>query len=216
MLAEPTVVPRLTATRAPISQPSSTLGRLQIWQRNAARSAVKVSPLSDEDKHPLDRLGCPIDLGDLEFFTDENRPTLAVTHPQAGMSQRLDRIVIGMHDANTGLDIQNSSVTADFEIDGSPSGRNIASRFKPTSPGVWELKLAKPIDVLVGGMLSVSVKDRQGNVARVDRSFRIGRRCRKTSRFLASTRTIQYPKTTATLTLETKHSNTATETGRLV
>jgi hypothetical protein len=145
----------------------------------AAVKAGTVSPLSDEDKRTIARwidLGCPIDLGDSSYFTDENRPTLTVTYPQAGMSQRLDRIVIGMHDANTGLDEKSFAVTADFEIDGSRGGENIASRFKPTSPGVWELKLAKPIDVLVSGMLSVSVKDQQGNVAHIHRSFRIGRR----------------------------------------
>jgi hypothetical protein len=39
--------------------------------------------------------------------------------------------------------------------------------------GRWELKLEKPIADLPRGKLSASVKDRQGNITRVDRTFSV-------------------------------------------
>ena len=42
------------------------------------------------------------------------------------------------------------------------------------SQGVWELKLAKPIQALQSGQLMVQVKDRQGNMNRIDRTFSVG------------------------------------------
>ncbi|MDA1016281.1 MAG: hypothetical protein O3A00_17720, partial [Planctomycetota bacterium] len=150
----------------------------------AAVRAGKVQPLTDDDRRTIFRwidLGCPIDL---EFdglnpttngpasgwMDDETRPTLTMNLPKPGRSERLDRIVIGMHDYFTGLNFESFSVTADFEIDGTPSGENLASRFKTTSPNVWELKLTKPIETLTNGTLTVSVKDRQGNITRIERT----------------------------------------------
>ena len=106
---------------------------------------------------------------------DDNRPTLTVTLPQPGANAELSRILIGMHDYDTGLDMKNFKVTADFAIDGVAAGENLTSHFKEKSQGVWELKLEKPIAKLERGKLSVSVADKQGNVARIERSFAIGK-----------------------------------------
>jgi hypothetical protein len=38
---------------------------------------------------------------------------------------------------------------------------------------VWELKLARPMPALPKGKLTVSVKDRQGNVTTIERTFAI-------------------------------------------
>jgi hypothetical protein len=150
-----------------------------------AVKAGKVPPLSDEELRTIARwidLGCPIDL---HYFAerpsyvgngwraDENRPTLTVTHPAAGKNERVDRIVIGMHDAYTRLAAETLSVTADFEIDGAKPGENLAGKFQPTSPGVWEWKLATAIEKLPRGVLQVSVSDKAGNVATVERTIRI-------------------------------------------
>jgi hypothetical protein len=62
-------------------------------------------------------------------------------------------------------------VVADFSSDGVSAGENLAKKFQPRTPGVWELKLAKPITDLPKGTLSVSIKDRQGNVSRIERTF---------------------------------------------
>jgi hypothetical protein len=66
-------------------------------------------------------------------------------------------------------------VVADFDIDGVPAGENLAGRFEPKSQGVWELKLAAPVTRLPRGKLDVSVRDRQGNVNRIERRFSVGK-----------------------------------------
>jgi hypothetical protein len=102
---------------------------------------------------------------------DDQRPTIAVTSPQPGENEPLSRLVVGMVDAYTGLDLSTFSVTADFVADGVAAGENLAPRFKVTSPGVWQLKLDQPIAGLKKSQLTVSVKDRQGNINRVERVF---------------------------------------------
>ena len=102
------------------------------------------------------------------------RPTLALTEPHAGKNASLSRILIGGHDCGTGLNAESLSVVADFEIDGIKAGENLASKFKPASAGVWELKLATPIAKLESGKLAISVKDRQGNATRIERTFSVG------------------------------------------
>ena len=60
-------------------------------------------------------------------------------------------------------------------IDGVAAGQNLASRFKKKSQGTWELRLAKPLGELSKGKLTVSVKNRQENVSRIERSFSVAR-----------------------------------------
>jgi hypothetical protein len=43
------------------------------------------------------------------------------------------------------------------------------------SDGVWELALATPLTNLPKGKLTVSVKDRQGNTSRIERTFSVGK-----------------------------------------
>jgi hypothetical protein len=147
---------------------------------------IKVAPLSDEDRRTLARwvdLGCPIDhafdaarpeVRGNGWLQDDNRPTLTLTYPRAGANAELGRILIGMHDYDSGLDPESFRVVADVEIEGVPAGGNLASKFRRQNPGVWELKLARPISRLMKGRLEVSVKDRQGNLSRIERSFSIG------------------------------------------
>ena len=150
---------------------------------------IKVEPLTEEDRLTLVRwidLGCPIDLtydlADPEkakrpggFMVDDSRPTLALASPQPGANEPLTRILVGMYDYYSGLDLDSFTVTADFLVDGVPAGQNLASRFKPASHGVWELALAKPVTGLPKGKLTVSVKDRQGNISRIERTFSVAR-----------------------------------------
>jgi len=146
--------------------------------------AIKVAPLSDEDRRTLVRwidLGCPVDLDrDAKdpnraggWLLDDNRPTLALTYPRAGANESLSRILVGMHDHYSGLDADSFTVTADFPVDGVPAGQNLATKFRPASQGVWELKLTAPITELPRGGLTVSVKDRQGNTTRIERTFSV-------------------------------------------
>ena len=144
---------------------------------------IKVAPLSDEDKLTLARwidIGCPIDreYNPTErgkgWLLDEGRPTLTLADPPAGVSKEpLTRILIGMHDYATGLDLSSLSVTADFAIDGVKPGENLATRFKAIPDHRWELRLKEPIATLPRGRLTVSVRDRQGNVSTIERSFAV-------------------------------------------
>jgi hypothetical protein len=65
-------------------------------------------------------------------------------------------------------------VVADFAIDGSAAGQNLAKKIRPVAEGVWELKLSRPIAHLAQGRLEVSVRDRQGNLSRIERTFFVG------------------------------------------
>jgi len=147
---------------------------------------IKVEPLSDEDRRTLVRwidLGCPIDIDFSPtglgargngWLQDDNRPTLTLTHPRAGANDSLTRILVGMHDYDTGLDLDTFRVVADFEIDGVPAGQNLAAKLQTSTPGVWEWKLSRPVPPLAKGKLDVSVRDCQGNMTRIERTFSVG------------------------------------------
>ncbi len=148
---------------------------------------ISVPALSDEDKLTLVRwidLGCPIDLEhdpaqpaarSRGWFLDDQRPTLALTYPRAGANESLTRILIGMHDTESGLDLESFQVVASFPIDGVAPGQNLAKKFKPKSQNVWEYKLAAPLTALEKGVLTVAVKDRQGNVTQIERTFSVSK-----------------------------------------
>jgi len=147
---------------------------------------IKVAPLSDEDRRTLVRwidLGCPIDL-DFDpkqpdrrgngWMLDDQRPTLTMTYPRPGRNAALTRILIGMHDYDTGIDAASFTVTADFQIDGIMAGEHLAARFKEVSQGVRELRLTAPIKRLERGTLTVDIRDRQGNLTRIERTISVG------------------------------------------
>ena len=78
-----------------------------------------------------------------------------------------------MEDYGTGLDMDSFEVVADLELDGVAAGQNLASKFKGKTPGVWELTLSKRLTEVAKGKLTVSVKDRQGNLTRMERTFAV-------------------------------------------
>jgi hypothetical protein len=145
----------------------------------------KVAPLADEDRRTILRwidLGCPID-HDIDprqpgrrgngWLLDDQRPTLTLTYPRAGVNAPLTRILVGMHDYDTGLDMDSFRVVADFPVAGVAAGEDLAKRFRPRSAGVWELTLSAPVTELARGTLTVSVRDRQGNTSRIERTFSV-------------------------------------------
>jgi hypothetical protein len=146
---------------------------------------IKVAPLTDEDRRTLARwidLGCPIDLDynparpeehGQGWMRDENRPTLTVTYPRRGANESLTRILVGMNDYYTGLDPAGFEVSADFRVNGAAPGTNLAGKFRSKTDGVWELKLSRPVTHLRHGRLTVAVRDREGNVTRIERSFSV-------------------------------------------
>ncbi len=146
---------------------------------------ITVVALSDEDRLTLVRwidLGCPLDLDyDAEhpdrrgfgWMGDDKRPTLTLTWPRRGENHSLDRIVIGMFDYYSGLDENSLEVIADAEIGGVPAGQNLASKFTTDKLGMWSWTLPEPITKLPLTKLVVSVKDRQGNTSRIERTFSV-------------------------------------------
>jgi hypothetical protein len=146
---------------------------------------IKVAALSDEDRRTLIRwidLGCSIDLRfdpqrtdpSTSPFADRTLPTLTVTYPRPGVNNGpFERIVVGMTDAASGLDKSSFSVIADFDIDGPTAERELVSNFKQLTPGVWEMRLKKPIRTLTRGKLTVQVADHDRNVSRIERTFSV-------------------------------------------
>ena len=148
---------------------------------------VKVAPLSDEDRRTIVRwidLGCPIDLDpgydpksaapkSHGWMGDDQRPTLTLTYPAAGANEPLTRILVGMTDAYSGLDMASFTATADFAVGEAEPGKNLAALFKETSRSIWSIRLPSPLKELKRGKLTVSVQDRQGNVSKVERVFSV-------------------------------------------
>ena len=144
-------------------------------------------PVTDEERRTIARwidLGCPIDLdydptkpqaAGFGWMLDDQRPTLALTYPLPGKNAELSRVVIGMHDYGSGLNAESFRVTADFALDGVAVGENLAPKFKPTTQGVVVWELSKPLTALPSGTLTVSVADKQGNVTRIERTFKVGK-----------------------------------------
>jgi Hydrazine synthase alpha subunit middle domain len=152
---------------------------------------IKVAPLTEEDRLTLVRwidLGCPIDLNfnpahpeerGRGWMLDDQRPTLTMTHPKAGANESLTRILIGMDDFSSGLNMDSFKVVADFPVDGVAAGENLAKRFQPVTQGVWAWQLKQPITDLQRGTLTVAIKDRPGNVSRIERTFSVAPRWAK-------------------------------------
>jgi len=150
---------------------------------------IKVEPLSPEDRRMIVRwidLGCPIDLHpDLDpenvtaensgFLADDQRPTLALTLPRKGDNAPVSRLLVGMHDYNSGLDMDTFRVTANVEIAGVPAGENLAGKFARLPDSRWELKLDKPLPRAAELVLKVSVQDKAGNGSRIERSLPAGK-----------------------------------------
>ncbi len=151
----------------------------------AAVKAGKVEPLSDADKKNLVRwidLGCPIDLDydpdnpdkrGYGWMLDENRPILTLTTPVPGENSKITRILVGMHDYYTGLNENSFQVVANFAVDGAPAGKNLADKFRLLSQGVWEYRLKTPIADLQSAELTISVRDNEGNLTQIKRSFSV-------------------------------------------
>jgi hypothetical protein len=60
---------------------------------------------------------------------DEKRPTVAVTYPQAGSNTEF-RVLFGLHDYDSGVDLNSLRVVADFAVDGKPAGQNLVGEFQ--------------------------------------------------------------------------------------
>jgi hypothetical protein len=166
---------------SPMPPPEAVAGT---YQRPDGKT-IKVEPLSDEDRRTIARwidLGCPIDLDydpakpaarSFGWLCDDQRPTLALTWPQPGVNRELLRIVVGMYDYGSGLDETSFRVSANFDLGGRPAGEDLAPQFAARGDGVWEWRLPAPLTKLKSGILTVSIRDRQGNETKISRTFSV-------------------------------------------
>lgn len=83
----------------------------------------------------------------------------------------MSRILIGITDYYSGIDFDSFLVKADFAIAGHGIDENLAPHFRRIDEGVYELKLKQPLTSSGKKSISVSIKDRQGNIVRIDRTF---------------------------------------------
>jgi hypothetical protein len=141
-----------------------------------------VPRLSEDEKMMFARwvdLGCPASSsieGGAErgWHLDDLRPTLALSLPRAGLnSGPLSAIRIGAFDYYSGLRPGSLSVRADFPVNGRPAGSELGPLFEEKGDHIWILELSPPLRDLPAGKLTVSIADRQGNVARIERTFRV-------------------------------------------
>jgi hypothetical protein len=151
----------------------------------AAVKAGRVEPLSDQDRRTIVRwidLGCPLDFDydpakpDRRGFGwagDDKRPTLTINEPKRGLNQQLSRILIGIDDYYSGLDLESFVVTSNFDLNGIPAGENLSPHFKKINDGVYELPVQELSPRPGDRSISVSIKDRQGNIARIVRTFSV-------------------------------------------
>lgn len=140
-----------------------------------------VPSLTDDEKMLFARwvdLGAPISQPGRDavgWFADESRPTLTVSSPRAGQNASpMDVIRIGVHDYYTGLDESTASIVANFNVEGNPAGTELATLFQQTGDHIWTLQLSSPIQTLTSGIITVRIKDKQGNLTEIIRQFSVG------------------------------------------
>ncbi|HYC53582.1 MAG TPA: hypothetical protein VEL28_01385 [Candidatus Binatia bacterium] len=138
-----------------------------------------VAPLSSEEKMTIARwidLGCPINTGDAGqtpygWFLDEVRPTLEVSVPRSGRHmETLHEIVVGVADANSGIEPGSLSITASFALAGRAAGAELADLASQIGDGIYRVDLGGQVAVPEDGALQVQVRDAQGNTTWVTRS----------------------------------------------
>jgi predicted CXXCH cytochrome family protein len=142
----------------------------------------RVPPLTEDEKMRFARwvdLGCPINLNEAGrknygWFLDDLRPTLTLSLPRAGVNrQPLTLIRIGAFDYYSGLDRRSLSVKANFPVNGERVGAELASLFTETGDHIWTMQINPALTSLPSGEITISIKDKQGNLTRLVRSFSI-------------------------------------------
>ncbi len=117
-------------------------------------------------------LGAPIDHGVYGWFLDDLRPTVELSQPRPGFNVApVDRLRLGVADANSGVDLTTLSIQADFTLESRPPGVELADLATPAGDGIWEIPLSGPLPELFNARLFVEVADLQGNFTRVERKF---------------------------------------------
>lgn len=141
---------------------------------------AQVASLTPEEQRQLVEwidLGAQIDLAgttQTAGLRDDTRPTLVMQSPGPGVNAGpLTRILIGMYDYTSGLDLSSFRVVADVTLDGAPAGQSLAGRFHALSDSRWEWLLTTPLTGLDRATLTVQIKDTAGNQTTLARTFSV-------------------------------------------
>lgn len=124
-------------------------------------------------------LGAPIDIAEtrgnpgMGWFLDDLRPTLTISSPRPNHNAEVPSVIrLGATDAYTGIDPASLSIRASFEVQGRPTGAELADLAIETEQDVYEIDLsASPPANLFHAHVWAEVADNQGNVKRVDVRF---------------------------------------------
>ncbi len=140
--------------------------------------------LSADEKMTFARwidLGCPVDTsfgtaaGAFGWMQHDLRPTLEVSLPRPGMNDSaVNRIRVGVADAYIGIASGTLSITSIVAINGRAPGAQLADLAVPVDDGVYVISVSPPVTAARNAHVYASVRDVQGNVTRVDRSYSVG------------------------------------------
>jgi hypothetical protein len=109
-------------------------------------------------------LGCPIELQPGGWHDDTQRPTVAL-RPAEGVHDNVSRLILGLHDIHSGLNLATLSVKASVALDGARAGSQLASKFRPVGDGRWVWEFRRPLGALPKVRISVRIADNVGNEA---------------------------------------------------
>ena len=148
---------------------------------STAHPAGGMTTLTMQEKMNFARwidLGAPLDVSvdngtNLGWFIDDNKPTLTITQPrQNNNSSPVDKIVIAVSDAYTGVDAASLSIKADFVINGHAANTELIGFFSNLGGDIYQLILNQPLAIdNIERHIFAEVKDKQGNVKRVNHRF---------------------------------------------
>lgn len=131
--------------------------------------------LTEEEKRLIARwidLGAPMDLLNRpknRYTEDDLMPVVAVTEPARDrVPNAWSRVVLGLDDLESGVNMSSLSLTLNFDVPGYPAGTNLAglATFDPqTSVATFQLP-GGPYPTNADHTLSVAVSDNAGNTYR--------------------------------------------------
>ena len=93
--------------------------------------------------------------------------------PTLGRNPPLNLLRFGFFDADSGINLSSVSLRANFSVNGSAAGSELAGFVVTRAPWVRELALITPLAGLNNAELRLSVRDVQGNETLIVRRFSI-------------------------------------------
>lgn len=139
-----------------------------------------VPPLTPDEQLTIARwvdLGTPITsprpaMKGRGWFQDDLRPTLTLSVPaRLDADTPLTEIRVGAFDYYSGLAPRSLSVKASFPVNGRSAGTDLGPQFTSGTDSVWTLPVNPPVRIPGRATITVTIKDRAGNITRIDRTI---------------------------------------------